>query len=875
MNYRRLRTARVLLPVLLTVYAAPGFAQSVFLNFNTVGQYTNNFNAWQDNGSGTDGGAYSFMESATAGAGGGRGISVFANNDTTATYKSGSWNLSTNGANATVSVMIQADGLTGGRTQLGFKNTATNGFNSNTGIEFETFRAIPSSGTVWSIQEQARSGNVNVNPTLGNATVSPGRWYKFTVSITNTSGATGNFSASCALYDYGTNGLLPGANVITFNTLTAHTNQDIAKTTTAYSGLRSAQNGGISAWDNWLVYTPASLPVFTIPLSNATVALGSTPTFSVLAEGPGVIAYAWYTNGTLASGATASSFTAVPAAATFTNLTVVASNANGAATNSAVITVVNPALPQVASSPATNISATSATLGGQVLATGGVTTTVNVYYGTTDGGTNAGAWANSVSLGAQTNTFSANVAGLTANTTYYFTVQGTNASGAAWATPSQSFTTLNIMTPIALTGFNLDVVIENTASGPPYAAYAAEFNAGEGTCYYQSGLPGTSLGLPVSGAFNSPLDGTLFQLQPYTNNNALVLDSDTGTNAGTLTLITPATYNSIAIIANSGSATTTSTGVLTINFADGSSFVTNYNAFDWFFNTNADALIGIDRINLTSGGTSGSATDPRFYQTTINLAAALGATNKAIASFTFGQATGANSTGIYAVSGLLGNQTNVFNLATVANLPATGIQTASATLNGQVLANGGAVPDVVIHYGPTDGGTNAGAWANSVDLGTQNGAFSTTVSGLNTSATYYFTASAANAAGIAWAPASKSFTTLAPSPSVIVNLAATGIGATVATLQGQVVADGGATPQITFYYGTGNGGTNPASWQHNFPIGPQTSFYAQTITGLVANATYYFSANASNSYGLSWATPSLLARTRQRQFTPALRDRSH
>ena len=29
-------------------------AQTVFLNFNTVGQYTNNFNPWNDNGGGND-----------------------------------------------------------------------------------------------------------------------------------------------------------------------------------------------------------------------------------------------------------------------------------------------------------------------------------------------------------------------------------------------------------------------------------------------------------------------------------------------------------------------------------------------------------------------------------------------------------------------------------------------------------------------------------------------------------------------------------------------------------------------------------------------------------------------------------------------------
>jgi len=265
-------------------------------------------------------------------------------------------------------------------------------------------------------------------------------------------------------------------------------------------------------------------------------------------------------------------------------------------------------------------------------------------------------YQNGVAIPGATNTgYTIASTGLTNTGAAFYLIASNFASNANHSATSSvvTLTVTPVNTPVALTGFTSDVVVESNAVGPPFGNYAVEMNANEGNAFYQSGLAGYSFGLPASGAFFSAVDGTLFQFQPYTNKNALILSADTGLSSGTLTLVNPQTYQSIAVIAHSGSSDNIGAAVLTLNFTDGTSYTTAYYAPDWFNNTANVALEGTERIYLPNGTTSGNPGNPRFYQTTLNLATLLGVTNKPLASLTFGMASVGTATAIYAVSGIV------------------------------------------------------------------------------------------------------------------------------------------------------------------------------------------------------------------------------
>ena len=99
-------------------------------------------------------------------------------------------------------------------------------------------------------------------------------------------------------------------------------------------------------------------------------------------------------------------------------------------------------------------------------------------------------------------------------------------------------------------------------------------------------------------------------------------------------------------------------------------------------------------------------------------------------------------------------------------------------------------------------------------------------------------------------------TPLVVGPPVVVNSAASGIGASTATLAANVTSTGFQNPNVKIYYGTADGGTTPGNWASFVDIGAQGGAASAAVSGLTQNTTYFFRAFAQNSGGTDWADSS-------------------
>ena len=146
--------------------------------------------------------------------------------------------------------------------------------------------------------------------------------------------------------------------------------------------------------------------------------------------------------------------------------------------------------PIIANTPAVNVGAFEAQVGGHIVSTGGDDPDVMLYWGTVDVMTNAGAWENAIPFGKQARFYSTPLDGLEPDTTYFYRSFATNNLGTAWAEDTASFSTLPAAAPQVTTlpanlvgafSANLRGEITDTGNDTPLVnVYFGDDDAGTG-----------------------------------------------------------------------------------------------------------------------------------------------------------------------------------------------------------------------------------------------------------------------------------------------------------------------------------------------------------------------------------------------------------
>ena len=178
--------------------------------------------------------------------------------------------------------------------------------------------------------------------------------------------------------------------------------------------------------------------------------------------------------------------------------------------------------PTVTTSSPSDITETSATVGGNVIADGGATVTERgVYYSTSASPETTGT---KLQIGSGTGTFSTSLTGLSAGTTYYIKAYATNSIGTSY----DSEVTFTTLTPPSITTTAISAITENSAeSGGNVIDDGGASVTARGVCWNTSQNPTITNDHTTDGSgtgnFTSSITGliqnTIYYVRAYATNS--------------------------------------------------------------------------------------------------------------------------------------------------------------------------------------------------------------------------------------------------------------------------------------------------------------------------------------------------------------------
>jgi len=482
-------------------------------------------------------------------------------------------------------------------------------------------------------------------------------------------------------------------------------------------------------------------------------------------------------------------------------------------------------VPELTTDSIKNITATNATLYGNIIENDGLEILEKGFCWNTS--TNPSIANNSqIVTGNTLGNFNAEITGLVVNTTFYVKAYIKNESGTFYG-DEIIFSTNDGLSSVVTNSVSNITAISASCSGSINDNGGFAITA-RGMCWSKNENPSITDSHTTdgtgSGDFTSTLTGldanTTYYVRAYaTNINGTTYGNQLNftTEDGLPTIITTAISNITATSAQSGGNITD----------DGGAPITE-RGICW--STSQNPTLSSNYISNGSG--------------TGNFTAALTSLNANSTYYVRAYAKNAAGT-------TYGNELNFTTddgIPTLTTTSISNIQAITATSGGNITDDGGlAISARGVCWGTSSNPTiNDSKTSN----GTGTGSFTSNLSGLDVNTTYYVRAYATNSAGTTYGN-EQSFTTKTGLPTITTN-DVTAITYNAATSGGNITDNGGFT--ITDRGVCWSTSSNPTTSGNITSDGTGTGSFISSITGLTANTTYYVRAYATNSTGTSYGS---------------------
>ncbi len=484
-------------------------------------------------------------------------------------------------------------------------------------------------------------------------------------------------------------------------------------------------------------------------------------------------------------------------------------------------------VPTLATTSTPTVSGTTVTLTGNIIADGGSIVTARGFCWSTN--SNPSVSDNKSSEGTGVGSFSSIITGLLPNQTYYFKSYATNSIGTAYGVQI-SVTTQAIQATLVTTPTPTVTATTVTLNGNISNDGGSTITA-RGFCWSTNAAPTISDNKSTEGSGAGSFSSTVTGLTPgQTYYFRSYATNSMGTSYGEAVNVTIQAV--LAILAttpppNVSGITVTLNGNIT---GDGGSAITA-RGFCWSTNTaptisDSKSSEGTGAGNFSSIVTGLTPSQTYYFRSY--------ATNSIGTSY-----------------GVQVSVTTQAIKATLAITPAPAVTATTVTLSGSITSDGGAA---ISARGFCWSTTSPVTILNSKSSeGTGIGSFSSTITGLASGQTYYFSSYATNSAGISYGN-QLTVKTLAGLPTISTSDVGVPEPVTMSSMNascgGNVTSDGGAT--VTARGVCWSTSPNPTTANSKTSDLGSTGIFNSILNGLTPGLTYYVKAYATNSIGTAY-----------------------